>query len=138
MPGEEPVNMLQQLVLTRLAELGDPGRPMSARQAAERARGLVSFHTIYSIANGEHSGRINDRTAEGLAAALDVPVARVYEVAGVPRPYGRWHWPDKFDRIRPEDRAIIEDLAESLLKAERRGYERGQREPRIRNSTEQS
>lgn len=125
---EEPVNMLQNLVLTRLAELGDGDRPLSARAAAERARGLTSFHTIYAIANGEHSGRINDRTAEGLAAALEVPVARVYEAAGVPRPFGRWHWPEKFDRIRPEDRAIIEDIAESLLKAERRGYERGRRD----------
>ena len=126
--GEEPVNMLQQLVLTRLGEMGEPGRPMSIRAAAENARGLTSHHTLTAIANGEHSGRISDRTAEGIAAALRVPVARVYEAAGVPRPYGRWHWPEKFDRVRPEDRAIIEDLASALLKAEERGYERARRE----------
>ena len=126
--GEEPVNMLQQLVLRRLADLGEPGEPMSLRSAAERARGLTSHHTLAAIANGEHSGRITDRTAEGIAAALNVPVERVYEAAGVPRPHGRWHWPEKFDRIRPEDRAIIEDLAAALLKAEERGYDRGRRE----------
>lgn len=121
----DTVNQLQQLVLTRLAELGEPGRPMSGRAAAEKARGLVSFHTIIAIANGEHTGRITDRTAEGLAAALDVPVTRVYEAAGVPRPFGRWHWPEKFDRIRPEDRAIVEDLTSALLQAEERGFRRG-------------
>lgn len=126
--GEEPVNMLQQLVLRRLADLGEPGRPMSLRAAADRARGLTSHHTLTAIANGEHSGRITDRTAEGIAAALSVPVATVYEAAGAPRPYGRWHWPEKFDRVRPEDRAIIEDLVSALLKAEERGYDRGRRE----------
>lgn len=126
--GEEPVNMLQHLVLTRLAELGEPGRPMSIRAAAENARGLTTHHTLTAIANGEHSGRISDRTAEGIAAALDVPVTRVYDAAGVPRPFGRWNWPAKFDRVRPEDRAIIEDLVSALLKAEERGYDRGRRE----------
>lgn len=126
----ESVNQLQQLVLTRLAELGEPGRPMSIRAAAERARGLTSHHTLTAIANGEHSGRISDRTAEGVAAALAVPVARVYDAAGVPRPHGRWHWPDKFDRVRPEDRVLIEDLASALLKAEERGFDRGRRDAR--------
>lgn len=120
--------MLQQLVLRRLADLGEPGRPISIRAAAERARGLTSHHTLTAIAKGEHSGRISDRTAEGIAAALDVPVARVYDAAGVPRPFGRWQWPEKFDRVRPEDRLVVEDLAAALLRAEERGYERGRRE----------
>lgn len=124
---EEPVNRLQQLVLYRLAELGEPGRPLSARAAAAAARGLISHHTIYAIANGEHSGRITDRVAEGLAAALQVPVTRVYEAAGAPMPRGRWLWPEKFDRVAPEHRVIIEDLASALLEAERRGFERGRR-----------
>jgi hypothetical protein len=128
--AEDLPNQLQQLVLTRLAELGEPGRPMSLRAAAERARGLTTHHTLTAIANGEHSGRISDRTAEGIAAALDVPVTRVYDAAGAPRPHGRWHWPDKFDRVRPEDRVLIEDLAAALLKAEERGYERARRESR--------
>lgn len=130
MTGEEPLNMLQTLVLRRLAEMGEPGRPMSIRAAADKAQGLTTHHTLTSIANGEHSGRISDRTAEGIAAALEVPVAQVYDAAGVPRPYGRWNWPPKFDRIRPEDRAVIEDMAAALLKAEERGYERGRRESR--------
>lgn len=128
--AEEPLNLLQQLVLRRLADLGEPGRPLSIRAAAERARGLTSHHTLTAIAKGEHSGRISDRTAEGIAAALDVPVAHVYDAAGVPRPFGRWQWPEKFDRVRPEDRAVVEGLAAALLKAEERGYERGRRELR--------
>lgn len=125
---EESVNALQQLVLTRLAELGILGRPMSYRQAVEKARGLVSVPTFAAIANGTHTGKITDRVAEGIALAIDVPVARVYEAAGVARPHGRWHWPERFDRIRPEDRAIIEDLTNALLRAEERGYQRARRE----------
>jgi hypothetical protein len=103
------VDQLQQLVLTRLAELGEPGTPMSARAAARRSHGRVSYDTLYQIANGKHSGRLTDATAEGIAAALEVPVARVYDAAGAPRPQGRWLPPERFDRLTIEQRRILED-----------------------------
>ncbi|SNR32704.1 hypothetical protein [Blastococcus mobilis] len=124
----ELVDQLQQLVLRRLAELGEPGRPMSARRAADRSRGLLSFHTLYAIARGEHSGRISDRVAEGLATALDVPVGEVYEAAGAPRPQTRWQLPPTFDRVPPEHRRVFEEAIALYLVAEQRGYERGRRD----------
>lgn len=118
------VNELQDLMLRRLADLGTPGSPMSVRQAAERARGLVSYEIFRQIARGEHSGKITDRTAEGMALALDVPVQQVYSAARVPRPMSRWLWPERFDRLDPAQRRLVEDVASALLDS----YEKGLRD----------
>lgn len=125
---EKPVDKLQLLVLTRLAELGEPGAPMSARAAARRSNGKISYDSIYQIANGKHSGRLMDATAEGLAAALDVPVAKVYDAAGAPRPHGRWVLPERFDRLNLDQRRLVEDFCSALLMADAEGYERGRRD----------
>lgn len=131
--GGELVDQLQHLVLTRLAELGERGRPMSARRAAERSRGQVSYDTLYLIAKGQHSGRLTDRVAQGLADALGVPVDRVYDAAGQPRPQTRWQPPQRFDRLTLAQRQLLEDLASALLEADQRGYERGMGERRGEN-----
>lgn len=128
--SEEPVDQLQQLVLTRLAQLGEPGTPMSARAAARRSHGRVSYDTLYQIANGKHSGRLTDATAEGIAAALEVPVSDVYDAAGAPRPQGRWLLPERFDRLTIEQRRLVEEFCGALLDADARGYERGRRDAR--------
>lgn len=122
--SERNVDQLQNLMLTRLAELGTPGSPMSIRQATERARGLVSYEVLRKIARAEHSGRINDATAEGLARALDVPVQTVYDAARVPRPTSRWQWPARFDRLDHAQRRIVEQVASGMLEA----YEKGLRD----------
>lgn len=122
--SERNVNHLQDLMLTRLAELGTPGSPMSIRQATERARGLVSYEVLRKIARAEHSGRINDATAEGLARALDVPVQAVYDAARVPRPTSRWQWPARFDRLDQAQRKIVEQVASGFLES----YEKGLRD----------
>ena len=117
---------LDALVRQRLAELD-----RSSRSAAAASRGLVSHETVNSIANGKHSGRISDRTAQGLAYALDLPLGRIYDAASVPRPESRWTWPERFDRLPLPHRAIVEDLASALLDA----YERGVRDGRASTST---
>lgn len=122
------MDQLQHLVLTRLAELGERGKPMSARAAAKRSHGAVSYDTIYQIANGKHTGRLTDSVAEGIAAALEVPVARVYDAAGAPRPSGRWLLPERFDRLNTEQRRLVEELCAALLKADAVGYERARRD----------
>lgn len=122
--NERAVNELQDLMLRRLAELGVPGSPMSIRQATERARGLVSYEILRKITRGEHSGRISDSTAEGLARALDVPVQTVYDAARVPRPVSRWQWPARFDRLDQAQRRIVEEVAGGFLEA----YEKGLRD----------
>lgn len=122
----EPVNELQQLVLRRLDELGDRTGPMSTRAAAERSGGLVSYETLRGIARGTHSGKITDRTAEGISRALDVPLAQVYLTARVPRPQSRWRWPERFDRLDAAQRRLVEDVAAAMLEA----YEKGVRDAR--------
>lgn len=125
MTDHEGASALQDLILTRLQQLGDRQGPMSSREAARRSGGLVSYETLRVLARGgRHSGRITDRIAEGLALALQVPVGRVYEAAGLPTPSGRWDWPDRFSRLTPPERTLVEDLASALLGA----YERGRRE----------
>jgi hypothetical protein len=114
---------LHELVARRLGELGTPGKPMSVRQATERARGAVSYEIVRQIANGTHSGNITDRTAEGLARALDVSTDSIYKAARVLRPVTRWAWPERFDRLDAGQRRLVEDLAGALLDA----YDKGKR-----------
>jgi hypothetical protein len=120
------VNELQDLMLRRLAELGDPGQPLSLRRAAEKTRGLVSYEILRQIARGEHSGNIADRSAEGIALAIGVPVEQVYQAAKVPRPSGRWQWPARFDRLDLSQRRVVEDVAAGFLDS----YEKGLRDAR--------
>lgn len=129
--NEEPrVNQLRFLIMRRQAELGEEGAPMSGRELARRSGGRVSFGTIANIVNGRHTGRITDRIAEGLAAALDVPVADIYDAAGAPRPQGRWLLPERFDRLTLEQRRAVEELCAVILDADTQGYDRGRRDAR--------
>lgn len=112
---------LQDLVLSRLNELGDETGPMSAREATRRAEGLVSYETLRHIARGIHAGGITDRVAEGLSRALQVPLSRVYAASGVPEPGERWQWPAKFSRLDPAQRQLVENVAAALLDAREKG-----------------
>jgi hypothetical protein len=119
-----PQETLQDLVLRRLAELGTPEGPLSLRDAADKSRGKISYETLRLIARGRHQGAINDRTAEGLAEAVDVPLALVYRTAGVPRPGARWEWPSRFDRLPGAQRKLVEDVAAGMLEM----YDKGRRD----------
>lgn len=117
-----PVQGLQNLILTRLQELGDETGPLTAREAARNADGLVSYETIRNLARGvRHTGRISDRVAEGLSRALHVPVGKVYAAAGAQQPGERWVWPERFNRLDPAQRALVEDVAAALLEAREKG-----------------
>jgi hypothetical protein len=110
-----PQETLQDLVLRRLAELGTPEGPLSLRDAADKSRGKISYETLRLIARGRHQGAINDRTAEGLAEAVDVPLALVYRTAGVPT---------RFDRLPGAQRKLVEDVAAGMLEM----YDKGRRD----------
>lgn len=107
--------------MRRLLELGHDGRPLAYKPAAMRSGGRVSPELIRQIALGRHSGRMTDEKIEGLALALGVRPAVVYEAAKLPRPGSRWRWPARFDRVRDEDRRLVEAFAAALLNAEERG-----------------
>lgn len=113
------------MILTRLQQLGDKDGPMTAREAARRAEGLVSYETLRNLARGvRHTGRISDRVAQGISLALQVPLAKVYEAAGAQQPGERWEWPERFDRLDPAQRQIVEEVAAGFLEA----YEKGRRD----------
>lgn len=115
------VNELQELVARRLVELGLPDDPMSIRQAAKRSRGLLNYEVLRQISRGEHSNRITDRTAQGIATALDVPLQDVYNAAKMPRPQSRWLLPERFDRLDAAERSVVENVAAAILEAREKG-----------------
>jgi plasmid maintenance system antidote protein VapI len=81
-----PVDRLTELVMTRLAELGEPGKPMSIREAARRSGGKVSPETIRAIVTGEYPGQLSGEVAAGLAEALGVPVETLTAAQRPPGP----------------------------------------------------
>lgn len=126
MTGSAPqrADSLAELVTARMYALGDKSGPLSLRAVVERSRGRLSVENVRRIARGEHQGGLTDRTAEGLSIALEIPLAEVYRVAGLPQPSSRWSWPAKFDRLDQSQRAVVEDVAQGFLNA----YEKGRRD----------
>lgn len=123
-PRRGEATSLSELVVQRLADLGDRTGPMSLRAAADRSRGRLSPENLRRIARGEHQGNFTDRVVEGLSIALDIPTAEIYRVAGLPQPTGRWEWDRKYDRLTMDQRRVVEDVADALLSA----YEKGRRD----------
>lgn len=124
-PEPEPqpsVDALRDFITARLAELGTEGKPMSAREATRRSGGLLSYETMrLLISPSRHRGKVTDRVAEGLSRALQVPVERIYRVAGIPPQGAPWEWPERFRRLIPAERREVEAFAAALLNA----YDRG-------------
>ena len=111
------VSDLQQLVETRLRELGDRRRPLSTRQAAARAGGKVSYETLRLIRTGQHSGSISQEVAEGLALALDVPLSRVLAVAGRRIPQGPFVLPKRAEALTKSERGVVLSVVDAILDA---------------------
>ena len=125
-PPDPISESLQDLAIRRLTELGDEAGPLGVRTAAERTRGLISYENLRKIVRGNHGGRISDRTAEGLALALDVPASHIYRAAGVPRPPSKFVVPQRLDRLTAAQRQLLLDIGSALLDA----YDRGRRDAR--------
>lgn len=113
------VRDLQQLVNDRLHELGDRKGPLSARQAAARANGKVSYETLRLIARGDHSGKLTDETVDGLALALDVPRSRVLAAMGLAltQPLPPFMLPDRANRLTRPQRKVVLSVVDAILGA---------------------
>ena len=111
------VSDLQQLVESRLRELGDHRGPLSTRQAAARAGGKVSYETLRLIRTGRHSGSISQDVAEGLALALDVPLTRVLAVAGRRIPQGPFVLPKRAEALTKSERSVVLSVVDAILDA---------------------
>lgn len=121
-----PPERLQALILRRLRELGGTDGPMSALEAVRRAGEPISYESVRYLARGQGRGKITDRTAEGLAKILEVPVGEVYTAAGIPTPGQRWKVPERFDRLTAYQRSLLEGMAAALLEA----YDKGRQDER--------
>ena len=102
---------LQEMVVGRMAELG-----LSFRGAAARSGGLVSHGTLNTIALGRHSGHYDDETLRGVALALDLPLTKVREAAGLDRQSPtEFRLPKKANRLSPAQRKAILTMVDALL-----------------------
>lgn len=102
---------LRVLVANRRAELG-----MSLRAVGEKSG--LSHTAIGNIENGILKGAPADDTLQALALALDLPVSRLRDAAGVAEPDPEWRLPVKYRGLRPEARRVVEQVADLLLRAQ--------------------
>lgn len=111
---------LQDLVVHRLRELGDKGKPMTPRAAAGRANNKVSAETIRLIAIGRHSGNLGDETVDALSLALDVPRSQI--LAALNRTQvaelGPWNPPSVANRMTRRQRKAVEQLITAMVEPE--------------------
>lgn len=108
---------LQELVERRLRELGDHRGPMPTRKAAARSGGKVSYETLRLIKLGQHSGSINEDTAEGIALALDLPLEVVLTLAGRRIPQGSFELPKRAETLTKSERAVVLSVVDAILGA---------------------
>lgn len=102
---------LQEMLVNRMSELD-----LSFRGAAARSGGLVSHGTLNNIALGRHSGNYDDDTLRGIALAVDVPLSRVRDAAGLDRQSPtEFRLPKKASRLTPAQRKAILTMVDALL-----------------------
>lgn len=113
------VKDLQRLVRERLIELGSKDRPLSVRDAAARANNAISHETIRQIAAGEHSGRMEDRTVNALAVAIDVPRSRVLQALHrtQTQPLQPFRLPERANRLGLRQRRAVLTVVDAMLDA---------------------
>ncbi len=116
----QQVRDLKELMEKRLQDLGDDRGPLSARQAAMRSDGLVSYETLRLLLRGQHSGVISRDTAQGIAQALEVPLEQVLRLAGQRVPQGPFTLPERADTLVPAERAVVLSVVDAILDAAQR------------------
>lgn len=111
---------LQALIDRRRRELGFAAERMSIRAVARRAteRGHpISPETVRQLANGSHSGRVDDGTVDALAAALDVSRAELLRAMHETRSssIGPWEPPEVAHRLSLRQRRALEELIAAMV-----------------------
>lgn len=102
---------LRALIRAELARQG-----LSYREAAARAKGLISYSTLNVIATGRHSGELTDSTLTGIALALDVSVKKVREAYGmVGVEPTEFQLPERAKRLSPKQRKAVIAMVDAFL-----------------------
>jgi hypothetical protein len=107
------VTPIQQLISNRLAELD-----LSFRAAAERSGGLISHSTINHLLLGRMSPPIRERTAQGLALALDVARSKVDQAAQASIEGTEFRLPENARNLNPRQRRAVYAMISALLNEE--------------------
>lgn len=77
----------------------------------------MSYETLRLLKIGRHSGAITHEVAEGLALALDLPVATVLQVAGQRIPLGPFELPARAETLTKAERAVVLSVVDAILQA---------------------
>lgn len=108
---EEPQETLPELITRRLFELD-----RSARTAASNAHGLISNFTLSRYARGA-GGKLEMRTAQGIALAIDVTLDEVLRAAGMPMAPGDFVLPERAHKLTSKERMAVIAVIDAMLGA---------------------
>lgn len=111
---------LARLIRDRLAALD-----LSYRAAAARSRGMLTHGNISAIITGKHSGKLSERTIDGLVLALGIPRTEIEKATGIyrERPAEPFQLPEELNRLNRKERALLVQLGTALLAAREEGRE---------------
>lgn len=108
---DEGQETLPELITRRLSELD-----RSARTAAGNAHGLISNFTLSRYARGA-GGRLEMRTAQGIALACDVTLDEVLHAAGMPMAPGDFILPERAHKLTSKERLAVIAVVDAMLAA---------------------
>jgi hypothetical protein len=107
---------LQALVVRRARELGGREGELSNRTLARRNGAELSHTLVSQIINGEYANKApKQRVLEGLARALEVPLATVEAAAGSPPSFGAFHLPEDAARLTPDQRKAVRHVVQVMI-----------------------
>lgn len=105
---------LASLISAAMTERGMSRRDVEA--AAERHGFKVSHSTVSKIARGTYASP-GERILNGLALALDIPLVKLRDAAGVAEPGSAFRLPDYASRLSPSERAAVEHIVRVMVEA---------------------
>lgn len=111
LPIPPDASPLQELIIKRLAEL-----KLSYRDAAAKSSGLITFSTIAWLVQ-DRNRNPTERTLNGLALALDLPVEQLRKAVGPPDPAFRL--PSRANKLTPAGRKAVVGFVDFLLDMQR-------------------
>jgi transcriptional regulator with XRE-family HTH domain len=111
-------------VFVTVSELSDllNGTGISARQAAEKADKMgihLPYGSIASYWSGRHPQHPSEKTLEGLAEVLNIPLRRLRRAAGAAAGEATpWQPPPEANRLTQRQRRALEVLIKSIVSGE--------------------
>jgi hypothetical protein len=92
-------------------------REPTSRTLAEVSNDKFNHGTAARILNGTH-GNVDEKTIEGLSAALRVPTSRVRQILGQPvHDLGPFELPRRANRLTSKERALVVSVVDAILAA---------------------